>query len=258
MWFKSVFIAGSLFLSSSCDQLGISNPATDNQLKKITKNQQTIIAKLTNLEKQVISLIARSRAQPGNKQAPKSNPNKVYNVEIGDSYVHGNKDAPITIIKWLDYQCPYCARSVTLVDEIAKKYPNKVKFVFKNFPLPFHKQAKTAAMYSLAAQNQGKYMEMYHKIFENYKNLKSNKDYPLEIAKELGLDIEKLKKDMKDPSLEKRIEKEMAQLRNSGIPRMSVPKFLINGKEPSGRDVNAWSQIIDSELRKMAKNNSKK
>ena len=88
------------------------------------------------------------------------------------------------------------------MDDVLKKYPNDVKVVIKNFPLSFHKQARRAAQYSLAAAKQGKYKEMYHAIMENYKLLKSNEDYPVKIAEELGLDIEQFKKeygDLMDP-----------------------------------------------------------
>ena len=135
-----------------------------------------------------------------------------------------------------------------MVDDILKKYPNDVRVVIKNFPLSFHKQAKKAAQYCLAAREQGKYKELYKMIFDNYKNLKNNEDLPVELAAELGLDVEKLKADANSPKIVGLIEEEIKQMRTSGIPRLSVPKFLINGKEPQGRTLEAWSAIIDAEL----------
>ena len=138
-----------------------------------------------------------------------------------------------------------------MIDEIIKKYPNDVRVVVKQFPLSFHKQAKKASLYVLAAERQGKYEEMSNKIFENYRNLKSNEDLPRQYAEELGLDMVQFDKDMQDPALEARINQEMNQMKQSGIPRMSVPKFLINGKEPQGkRDIANYSSIIDAELKK--------
>ncbi len=138
-----------------------------------------------------------------------------------------------------------------MIDGLLKQYPNDVRVVVKQFPLSFHKQAKKASLYALAAERQGKYHEMSNKIFENYRNLKTNEDLPREYAKELGLDMEKFDNDMKDPALEARINQEMNQMKQSGIPRMSVPKFLINGKEPQGkRDFANYSAIIDAELKK--------
>ena len=136
-----------------------------------------------------------------------------------------------------------------MVDDILKKYPNDVKVVIKNFPLSFHKQAYKAAQYVLAAREQGKYKELYHKVFDNYKNLKNNEDLPLELAAELGLNVEKLKEDANSPKIKSLIDEEIKQMRESGIPRLSVPKFLINGKEPQGRSLEAWSNMIDKELK---------
>ena len=138
-----------------------------------------------------------------------------------------------------------------MIDDLHKKYPNDLRIVVKQFPLSFHKQARKASLYALAAERQGKYHEMSNKIFENYRNLKSNEDLPRQYAEELGLDMVKFDKDMQDPALDARITKEMNQMRQSGIPRLSVPKFLINGKEPQGgRDVANYSSIIDAELKK--------
>ena len=137
-----------------------------------------------------------------------------------------------------------------MIDDLVKKYPNDLKVVIKHFPLSNHKQAMKAAIYSLAAERQGKFWEMKHKIFDNYRKLRSNEALPRKYAEELGLDMDQFDKDMKDPALEVRINKEMNQLRQSGIPRISVPKFLINGKEPKSRSLEIYSTIIDAELKK--------
>ena len=137
-----------------------------------------------------------------------------------------------------------------MVDDILKKYPNDVKVVIKNFPLSFHKQARLTAQYCLAAREQGKYKELYHKIFENYKDLKTNPDLPLELAAQLGLNVEKLKADANSDKINSLIDEEINQIRTSGMPRLSVPKFLINGKEPQGRSIEAWSAMIEAELKK--------
>jgi protein-disulfide isomerase len=137
-----------------------------------------------------------------------------------------------------------------LIDDLLKKYPNDLRVVVKQFPLSFHKQARKASIYALAAEKQGKYMEMSDKIFANYRQLKTNEDLPRQYAEELGLDMVQFDKDVKDPALDARISKEINQMKQSGIPRMSVPKFLINGKEPQGkRDVANYSAFIEAELK---------
>tara|TARA_B100000959_G_C14667947_1_gene495199 strand:- start:208 stop:651 length:444 start_codon:yes stop_codon:yes gene_type:complete len=147
------------------------------------------------------------------------------------------------------------------MDEILEKYPNDVKVVVKNFPLGSHKQARKAAQYALAAHKQGKYKEMYHKIFENYKDLRNNEDLPKQIAAELGLDVAQLTEDMNSKEISDLIDYEynqLASLRNAypeseeyaaGV-RIAVPKFFINGREPVGRSLAQWSVMIEEELKK--------
>ena len=147
------------------------------------------------------------------------------------------------------------------MDEILEKYPNDVKVVIKNFPLGSHKQARKAAQYALAAEKQGKFKEMFHKIFDDYKSLRNDEDLPKKIAAELGLDIAQLMEDMNSKEINDLIDFEynqLASLRNAypeteqyaaGV-RIAVPKFFINGKEPAGRSVDQWSVMIDNELKK--------
>ena len=170
-------------------------------------------------------------------------------IEVLESVVFGNPNAKITITEFTDFQCPHCAEAAILVNEILKKYPKDVKVVIKNSPLSFHKQAYKAAQYALAANEQGKYKEMYYAIFKDYKKLKSNEDWPLEIAQNLGLDIDKFVKDFSSEKIKKQIDLEMEQFRSSGFKKLSVPKFIIQGKEFLGkRDIETFSQIIDQEL----------
>ena len=148
-----------------------------------------------------------------------------------------------------------------MIDEILEKYPNDVKVVFKSFPLSSHKQAFKAAKYATAAGRQGKFKEMFHKIFDNdmWKKLRSNEDLPLQLAAEIGLNIDQLDEDMNDPALEAQIQKEYQELKSlsgsydtdqySGV-RLAVPKFFINGREPEGRTLDAWSKVIEEELKK--------
>ena len=144
-----------------------------------------------------------------------------------------------------------------MVDDILEKYPNDVKVVIKNFPLSFHKQARLAAQYCLAAKEQGgveTYKKLYKAIFDKFRELKSNPDLPLQLAAEMGLDAEKLKADANSANITSLIDEEIKQMKEAGLPRMSVPKFLINGKEPQGRTLEAWSTMIDAELKKNKSN----
>ncbi len=88
-------------------------------------------------------------------------------IDVGSSPVKGPANAKVTIVEYSDFECPFCKRGASTAEQILKAYPNDVKLVFKNMPLPFHKNAKPAALAALAAGKQGKFWEMHDKLFEN-------------------------------------------------------------------------------------------
>jgi protein-disulfide isomerase len=133
-----------------------------------------------------------------------------------------------------------------LVDQIVKAYPNDVKFVYKNYPLPFHPNAMPAAKAAIAAGKQGKFFEMHDKIFENQKSLST--EFYANTAKELGLDVEKFKKDMESPEVAQQIQQEMAEAQKVDV--RGTPTIFINGKKPQGRSFELYKQIIDEQLKK--------
>ena len=92
-------------------------------------------------------------------------------VNIGDSPIKGNKKAEITIIAFSDFQCPFCKRGDDTIKEIQKKYGDRVRYVFKHFPLAFHPNAEPASKACWAAGKQGKMYEFHDKLFENQPKL---------------------------------------------------------------------------------------
>lgn len=153
---------------------------------------------------------------------------KVYDIEIGNSPVRGNKNAPVTLVEFTDFQCPYCSRFHTVSTDLLKSYPDKVKYVVKNYPLPFHQEAKPSAKAVLAAKEQGKYWEMVDAILKDNSNLNAAK-YE-ELAKSLGLNVDKFRKDLKDKDaqFEKVIQADMALAQKVNV--RGTPAFYINGR----------------------------
>ena len=177
--------------------------------------------------------------------------NITYNIPILGSVELGNHNAKVTIIKWTDFQCPYCAKSVTLIDQILDKYPNDVKIIIKNYPLDSHQEAYKAAQYALAAHQQGKFKEMYHLIFENYQDLKENEDLPIQYAKKINLNMNRFMRDFENQLIINQIEREKKEMRDQ-FDQISLPTFLIQGKilSKGQRNLDAISKIIDMELLK--------
>ena len=127
------------------------------------------------------------------------------------------------------------------------KNPGKVNLVIKHFPLASHKFARRAAAVALAADRQGKFWECHDKIFENYKTI--NEAKVQEIANEIGLDLERLNKDSKDPAINKLINRDVFNGRQSGV--RGTPAIFVNGKRLKNRSLAGFQQAINDALKKM-------
>ena len=127
-------------------------------------------------------------------------------------------------------------------------YPDDVKLVFKQYPLSFHRHARGAALASLAAEKQGKFWEMHDKLFENYRTLGDEQGNTrfLDFAKELGLNLSKFEKTMKDPTLLSVIQRDMEQGANARVT--GTPAVYVNGRRVANRSFAGFKQMIDAEL----------
>ena len=92
-------------------------------------------------------------------------------IQASGQPTRGPADAPVEIVEFSDFQCPYCAQMARMLHELAAQYPGKIRLVFRDFPLPMHKDAATAAEAAACAGDQGKYWEMHDRLFAGQKNL---------------------------------------------------------------------------------------
>lgn len=169
-----------------------------------------------------------------------------------DRAVLGNLSAPIVIVAYSDFQCPYCSRGANTVEEVRKKYGNKVAFVFKHLPLPFHSMAQPAAEYfeAIALQGSAKAYKFHDEVFKNQQQLQSGGENLLnEIAKKVGADVNRLKNDLKSPKIKQRIEEDKEEAKSFGIS--GTPGFIIAGVTLKGAyPVQSFEEIIDKKLKK--------
>ncbi len=176
------------------------------------------------------------------QKRPAEDPNKIYTIPVGESPFKGSKNAPITVVMFQDFQCPFSKRSQTTIEELMKEYPDQVKLVFKNFPLDFHKEAMIAAEASLSAGAQGKFWEMHDKNFINQKQLKiaNLKAY----AQELNLDMNKFSGDLESHRFKKIVDEDIKIAKRSGV--RGTPTFFINGRKLVGaKPLAAFKKVID-------------
>jgi protein-disulfide isomerase len=191
--------------------------------------------------------VARKQFQKGRK---KEDPNKIYPITTMNAPFKGPKDAPVTLIEYTDYQCPFCKRVQPTIDDLLKEYPGKIRFATMCNPLSFHKKALPAALAGRAAGRQGKFWEMHHLLFENNKALDDAN--LVKYAKQLDLNIEQFNKDRKDENLKKEILKEQAQALKFGAT--GTPAFFVNGKKLSGaRPLAQFKAAVEDALKRLKK-----
>jgi protein-disulfide isomerase len=166
--------------------------------------------------------------------------------------IRGAADAPITIMSFSDYQCPYCIRSEPVLAEVLKRYPDSVRLIHRHFPLdsihPFARPASEAAM---CADEQGKFWEFHDAIFALEGRLDASSF--LAIGGELELDLEALGQCLEDHRYEKFVRDDLLAGQAAGVT--GTPAFFVNGIALKGaRDADDLSRVVDSELSRMKAN----
>ncbi len=164
--------------------------------------------------------------------------------------IFGNKSAPITIVEYSDFQCPYCSRGFQTIQEVKKAYGDKVRIVFKHLPLDFHPLAMPAAKYfeAIARQSPEKAEKFHDTVFENQGLLKDKGEaYFKEVAKKVGADVKKVETDIKDESIAKKIATDMEEAKKFNMS--GTPGFIINGVSLRGAyPFPEFKKIIDQQL----------
>ena len=185
-------------------------------------------------------------------KAPDANnqENPILEVNTDGDPVEGSKNAPVTIVEFSDFQCPYCGRfAIETLSQIKTNYidTGKVKVVYKDFPLSFHENAQKAAEAAQCAFDQDKFWEFHDKIFQNQQDLSviSLKRF----ASELELNTEKFNGCLDSGKMAARVQKDVQEGASVGIS--GTPAFLVNGIGVTGaQPFEVFKQIIDSELSK--------
>jgi len=263
--------AVSLLVVSNIRAEDQKKPSIEDQLNQIINSQKMLEQRLSAIEVKEGMIINAFGAfanalRPGGAGAgagggggcgpggqaggpPPEDYNKVHKIDLGSSTLMGKKDAKITIVEFSDFQCPFSRRFHPAIEEVLKAYPNDVNFIFKNLPLAFHQQAKPAAKATLAAREQGKYWEMVDALFQA--ELKDDV-YP-EVAKKIGLNVEKFNKDLKekDAEWEKLIQEDLTMA--GKVEARGTPTFYLNGKRTTARDLASYKAEIEKILKEQKK-----
>jgi len=147
-------------------------------------------------------------------------------VAVGKSPMKGAVNAPLTLVEFSDFQCPYCSRArAEFIEPMLKRYPGKIRFVYKNFPLQMHEHSFPAAKAAWAAGQQGKFFEYHDQLFDRQTEL--GEPTFVDIARKLKLNETRFNKDRQSPQAEQAVKADMAQGNTLGL--RGTPTFVLNG-----------------------------
>lgn len=173
---------------------------------------------------------------------------------VSDDHMKGNPNAKVTLVEYLDFECEACGAYYPIIKQLGAEFPNDLRIVTRYFPLPGHKNSMTAAIAVEAASKQGKYWEMHDVLFENQGKW-GNKQMPTPqvfeaYAEQIGLDMEKFKADVADPTTKARVERDLNASKKLG--NSSTPSLFVQGKKiQNPRGLDPFKQLIQSEIDKV-------
>ena len=233
---------------------------TDAEYKKFVKEKNIPESNINDQVKERINAYMKDQKKDEMVQAflaklTKSSPVEVYfkkpksniQVEVGDAPIEGGASAKVNVVVFSDFQCPFCSKGAKVTQEIHKKYGNKVKIAFKQFPLPMHKDAPLAAEASMCVydQNKDKFWKFHDIAFANQDKLDA--ENLVKHAKAAGVDDKKFKECLDSHKNADYVKKDQAYGEKLGV--RSTPTFFVNGQLLSGAlPLDAFSEVIDEEM----------
>jgi len=154
-------------------------------------------------------------------------------LPVGErDHMQGPADAPVTLVEYGDFECPYCGMAYPIVKEAQRRLGDRLRFVFRNFPISTaHPHAEHAAEVAEAAGAQGKFWEMHDLLYERQSTL--DDAHLQRFAEELGLDVERFDREMNERRYEARVREDFMSGVRSGVN--GTPSFFVNGVRYDGR-----------------------
>jgi protein-disulfide isomerase len=147
-------------------------------------------------------------------------------VSADRDHIQGPADAPVTLVEYGDYECPYCGAAYPIIKQVQARLGERLRFVFRNFPITTsHPHAERAAEAAEAAAAQGRFWEMHDLLYENQRRLRDQDLHSY--AQQLGLDVELFDKEMADHAHAERVREDFMSGVRSGVN--GTPTFYING-----------------------------
>lgn len=177
-------------------------------------------------------------------------PNIVRSKVIAMGPSRGGEDALVTVVEFSDFQCPFCRQAAKTLDNIAKHYGDRIRIVYKHFPLSIHPQAFQAAQASVCADSQGKFWQYHDSLFNSDGDM--SLAYLLKIGASIGLDQEEFSHCLSSVAAKEVVMRDSQEAQKLSI--QGTPTFLLNGKLIKGAlNEDEFKKAIDNELEIMGK-----
>jgi protein-disulfide isomerase len=195
----------------------------------IEANPDKFIDALNNAVKKSQEVMAKRRDEEEGKALEESFDKPLVPEIRSDEMIRGTKGAPLVLVEYSDFECPFCARGYNTVVELLEKYKGKIQFIYKHLPLSFHPQAMIASQYyeAIRLQSEEKAAEFHDRIYKDQRKLQGGEAFLKALAKEVKADLGRLAKDVKSEAVKKRIEQDIAEAGKYGF--QGTPGFLLNG-----------------------------
>jgi protein-disulfide isomerase len=196
------------------------------------------------------AIAAARKSKYGSAPAPPKILGDPVVISTAGSPVTGPPNAPVTLIEFSDFQCPYCYKAADQLRAVLKAYPTQVKLVFRQYPLESHSQAALAAAAAIAAHKQGKFWPLHDAMFAHRQDL--SRPAITKLAAGLGLDMKRFEVDWPAKETLNAVMRDMQDGEKAGVD--GTPTIFLNGKHYRGSlELDRMRAVIDAELKGAAK-----
>lgn len=253
---RKAFLGSSFLIVTAALALGLQGCAPSAaQLKKVMEENPDIVTNVIEKHPDKFMMALQNASQAAERVAEERKLEEAFKNPLAPKVddargLMGNPAAPITIVEYTDFQCPYCAQGYDNLEQVQKTYGDKVRVLVKNLPLPMHPMAMPAAQYfeALRLQDVKKANAFYHEVFPNQAALNKDKEKFLDATvTKVGGNLAQVKKDAKSPKVQEAIKADMAEAESFEI--QGTPGFVVSGVPIRGAyPLPFFQKIIDRRL----------
>ncbi|MGK0366894.1 MAG: protein-disulfide isomerase [Thermoproteota archaeon] len=256
---KSLILAGIPFIFVACNQerdlekrlTKLLEEKPEIVIKSIKSNPEKYMAALSSAAKESQKAVAQQRKEREKSALEKSFENPIPVSVDKSEAIRGPYTAPITLVEYSDFECPFCSKGNQVVEKLQLKYGKKIRVVYKHLPLSFHAQALISAKYfeAIKLQSVEKAFEFHDEIFRNQSRLSKGEVFLKRLSKKLKLDMKKLVRDVNSKTVMAQIDKHRDEAAKLGF--QGTPGFILNGIPVRGAyPASHFEKIIDELIKR--------